>query len=259
VGDASLDALWFAAIAVAGIAYGLRARRLARRGYPVPAHRIVLFALALIVFAAAEAPPLHELDEEHFSIHMAQHLLIGDIGPVLAVLGLSGALMRPVLALPGGRRLRALSDPRFVAPAWAATMVLWHLPPLYDAALAHDAVHGLQHLMFLGTGLLLWSSALGPLPTADGVGYPARLAALAVAWIIGGVLSNVLLWNDRVLYPAYRDAPGALGDQRLGGGIMLVEMSATVIAAGVVLGMAWMRDAERRQRVAEARARAALR
>jgi hypothetical protein len=36
-------------------------------------------------------------------------------------------------------------------------------------------------------------------------------------------------------------------------------MSATVIAAGVVLGMAWMRDAERRQRVAEARARAALR
>jgi cytochrome c oxidase assembly factor CtaG len=64
----------------------------------------------------------------------------------------------------------------------------------------------------------------------------------------------VLLWNDRVLYPAYRDLPGALTDQRLGGGIMLVEMSATVIAAAVVIGMAWMRDAERRQRVAETRA-----
>jgi cytochrome c oxidase assembly factor CtaG len=260
LGDVSLDALWFAAIAVAGIAYGLRARRLARRGYPVPVHRALLFALALLVLAAAEAPPLHDLDEEHFSIHMAQHLLIGDIGPVLAVIGLSGAMVRPLLTLPGARRLRALSDPRVVAPAWAATMVLWHLPPLYDAALAHDAVHGLQHVMFLGTGLLLWASALGPLPAADGVGYPARLMALAVAWVIGGVLSNVLLWSDRVLYPAYRDAPGALGDQRLGGGIMLVEMSATVIAAGIVVGLAWMRDAERRQRVAETRAhRAALR
>jgi putative membrane protein len=256
----SLDVLWFAAIAAAGIAYGLRARRLARRGYPVPVHRALLFALALLVLAAAEAPPLHELDEEHFSIHMAQHLLIGDVGPLLAVVGLSGALMRPILTLPGGRRLRALSDPRLVAPAWAATMVLWHVPWLYDAALAHDAVHGLQHLMFLGTGLLLWSVALGPLPAADGVGYPARLAALAVAWVIGVVLSNILLWSDRVLYPAYRDAPGALGDQRIGGGIMMIEMSATVLAAAIVLGLEWMRDAERRQRVAEARAhRAALR
>lgn len=256
----SLDALWFAAIAAAGIAYAVRARRLARRGHPVPAHRALLFALALVALAASEAPPLERLDEEHFSVHMAQHLLIGDVAPLLVVLGLTGALMRPVLALPGGRRLRALADPRVVAPAWAATMVLWHVPWLYDAALAHDAVHGLQHATFLATGLLLWSAALGPLPTAGGVGYPARLAALVVAWVIGVVLSNILLWNDRVLYPAYRGAPGALGDQRLGGGIMMVEMSATVLAAAVVLGLAWMRDAERRQRVAEARAhRAAMR
>jgi hypothetical protein len=41
---------------------------------------------------------------------------------------------------------------------------------------------------------------------------------------------------------------------------MMVEMSAIVLAVAVVLGLAWMRDAERRQRVAEARAqRAAMR
>jgi hypothetical protein len=31
---------------------------------------------------------------------MLQHLMIGELAPLLAVLGLSGPLLRPILALP---------------------------------------------------------------------------------------------------------------------------------------------------------------
>jgi cytochrome c oxidase assembly factor CtaG len=238
------------------VLYGVRARRLARRGYPVPLHRIVLFASALALFAVAEAPGIERLDEEHFAVHMTQHLVIGDVAPLLAALGLSGALVRPVLATPAGRRLRPLSDPLVVLPLWVATMVAWHVPRLFDAAVDDDLVHGVQHACFVGAGLLLWSAVLGPLPAPGAMGHAARMAALAVVWVTGGVVANVLLWSGRVLYPAYGDGTGALGEQRLGGGLMLLEMSVTVLAGAVIVGLAWMRDAERRQRVAETRAHA---
>ena len=42
-----------------------------------------------------------------FSVHMAQHLLIGDVAPLLLALGLSGPLLRPVLAVPLARLARS--------------------------------------------------------------------------------------------------------------------------------------------------------
>jgi cytochrome c oxidase assembly factor CtaG len=222
----------------------------------VPGHRIAFFTAGLTLFALAEAPGIHELDEEHFAIHMTQHLVIGDVAPLLVAIGLSGALVRPVLATAAGRRLRPLSDPLVVLPLWVATMVAWHIPRLFDAAVDDDLVHGVQHACFVAAGLLLWSAVLGPLPAPGAMGHAARMAALAVVWVTGGVVANVLLWSGRVLYPADGDGPGALGEQRLGGGLMLLEMSVTVVVAGVLVGLAWMRDAERRQRVAETRAHA---
>ncbi len=44
-----------------------------------------------------------------------------------------------------------------------------------------------------------------------------------------------------------------LADQRAGGGVMLVEMMAVGTVAFVVLGLGWLREAERRQLRLEAR------
>jgi putative membrane protein len=254
----SPDALVLAALAFAGVAYGIRLRRLAARGRPVRPWRILAFGLAISLFAAADAAPVRRLDDRLFSIHMAQHLVIGDIAPLLAVIGLSGPLLRPVLALPGAAGLRRLASPLVALPLWAADLVTWHVPRIYDAALANSGLHAVQHLSFAVFGALLWSAILGPLPAPGRLGHGARIGALAVVWVTGGVLANVLLWSGGVLYPAYRDAPRAWGlsplaDQRVGGGLMLLEMSVVVLAAGIVLGLGWQRDAERRQRLMERR------
>ena len=44
---------------------------------------------------------IHALGEQQFFfVHMLQHILLGDLAPLCMVAGLTGPLLRPVLALP---------------------------------------------------------------------------------------------------------------------------------------------------------------
>jgi putative membrane protein len=227
-----------APIVLVGALYGRRAWTLGRRGRPVPPFKVASFAAGLAVLVLALMTPVDSIGEERlFSVHMFQHLLIGDLAPLLLALGLSGPLLRPLLA-----------------PLW-----LWHLPRLYDAALEHQPVHALQHTCFLAGGLLLWSTLLGLLPGPRWYGVGARLASLGLVWLVGAGLANVFLWSNRAYYEPYVDAPrtwglSAISDQRAGGGVMLVEMMLVGAVVFVVLGLRWLEEAERRQQRVEARA-----
>ena len=44
------------------------------------------------------------------------------------------------------RGLGPFAHPAFAAILYVATMWCWHVPALYDAALAHSTVHVLEHL-----------------------------------------------------------------------------------------------------------------
>ena len=80
---------------------------------------------------------------------MAQHLLLGDLAPLCLLAGLTGPLLRPILALPGVMRLRVLANPFVAFPIWAANLVLWHLPVLYEGAVESSALHALEHVCVL--------------------------------------------------------------------------------------------------------------
>jgi cytochrome c oxidase assembly factor CtaG len=249
-----------APIALAGALYWRRASTLARRGRPVPSWKVASFAAGLAVLVLALVTPVDSIGEERlFSVHMFQHLLIGDLAPLLLVLGLTGPLLRPVLAVDWLWRLRPLTHPLVALPVWAANLAVWHLPRLYVAALEHPLVHAFQHACFLAGGLLLWSTLLGLLPGPRWYGLGARLASLGAVWLVGAALANVFLWSDRAYYEPYVDAPRTWGlsviaDQRAGGGVMLVEMMLVGATAFVVLGLRWLEQAERRQQRLEARA-----
>ncbi|MEX2613992.1 MAG: cytochrome c oxidase assembly protein, partial [Gaiellaceae bacterium] len=106
----TLDPLQLAPIVLIALAYGIRARTLSRRDQPAPRWRIALFSLGIVLLVAAVASPLAAVaEEELFAFHMAQHLLLGDLAPLCLLAGLTGPLLRPILALPGVMRLRVLA------------------------------------------------------------------------------------------------------------------------------------------------------
>jgi cytochrome c oxidase assembly factor CtaG len=178
--------------------------------------RKVLAALGITLLLVAVFSPLAPWGEQRsFAAHMAQHLLLGDLAPLVLAIALGGAVsVHPLVALA----------------AWAANLVAWHVPVVYEAALHHDAVHLLQHVALFAGGLLLWTSVFSPRWSVA-----VRLGAVAGMMLVSLGLSTVLLWWPRVLYSTYRDAHtpagiSPLSDQRLGGGLMLLEGSLVAFA-----------------------------
>lgn len=239
--------------------YARRAWALRRRGRPVPPWKIACFAGGLVVLVVALASPIDTIGETRlFWVHMVQHVLIGDVAPFLVVLGLSGPLLRPVLALPGVHRLRVLTHPFVALPLWAADLAVWHVPWLYDAALAHPVVHALQHALFFTGGAIVWATLFELLPEPRWFGIGARAGYLAGMWFFSLGLSSLFLWSSHPFYEPYVRAPrlwgfSPLSDQRLGGGVMLLEGSLIMLGVLIWLGLRSFAEAEARQRRLESR------
>ena len=244
----NLDPLEIAALALAGALYWRRARTLARRGRPVPPPRVAAFAAGLLTILVALVSPIDTIGEERlFSVHMLQHLLLGDLGALLLVLGLDGRLLRPLLRVRLVHRLRVLAHPLVALPLWAANFVVWHLPALFDAALRNDAVHALQHSLFIALGMLMWAALLEPLPGPAWFTAPWKIPYVLAMWLVMLVLSQVFIWSGHPFYIRY-----GLDDQKAGGGVMLVESALTMLPALVWVLLQVLRESEARQRLLDA-------
>src|SRR4051794_39860078 len=122
--------LQFLPATIAGILYAVRAHHLAGTPRAVPGWRRACFlgGLALIVVTLAS---IGSLADQLFWVHMVEHLLVGDIGTLLLVLGLTGPVLAPVLRIRAFDRLRVLAHPAVAFPLWALDLYLWHLPLLH--------------------------------------------------------------------------------------------------------------------------------
>jgi putative membrane protein len=244
----NFDPLEISVLALAGALYWRRARTLARRGLPVPRPRLAAFAAGLLTLFVALVSPIDTIGEERlFSVHMLQHLLLGDLGALLLVLGLDGRLLRPLLRVRLVHRLRVLAHPLVALPLWAVNFVLWHLPVLFDAALRHDAIHALQHTLFVALGMLMWAALIEPLPGPAWFTAPWKIPYVLGMWLVMLVLSQVFIWSNHPYYIRYD-----LADQKAGGGVMLVESMFTMLPALVWVLLQVLRESEARQRLVDA-------
>jgi putative membrane protein len=234
-------------IAAYAVPYAVRARTLARRGRPVPAWRIWCFAGGLVVLIVAVSPPVLDEAGSRFVSHMAEHLLIADVAALLLVLGLTGPVLAPLLRVRAIDRLRVLSHPVVAFALWTANLYLWHLAWAYEAALRHELVHVLQHVLFLLLGINLWMPLFGPFPKPEWFGNAAQLVYIVVVRFTGAVLANVFVWSGTVFYGWYGD----LGDQSAAGAVMMVEESLFTVALFGWLFMKWMREGDERQEILE--------
>jgi cytochrome c oxidase assembly factor CtaG len=231
-----------------GVMYALRARTLRAQGRPVPGWRVVCWYAGLAIIAAVLASPLATLAEERFSAHMAEHLLIADLAALLLVLGLTGPLLAPLLRNPLLGPLRHLAHPVPAFGLWALDLAVWHLVVPHEAAVRHDGLHALQHILFIGLGVNMWMALLGPLPKPAWFGNLARLGYIVAVRLYGTVLANVFVWADHPLYDVY---DGGTTDQVVAGSIMMVEGSILTLGLGCWLFLRAARQGEERQELLE--------
>lgn len=251
-----MDPFQLLPLAAGAFLYVVRVRTLRRRGTPLPAWRPVLFGLGVALVAAALVWPVESLAEELFAFHMVQHLLLGDLGPLCIVAGLTGPVLRPLLSLRLVTRLRVLAHPFVALPLWAANLCLWHLPALYDAALRHSSLHALEHIAFFTAGALMWAPVLEVLPAPEWFGTAAKMGYMVAVRLVSTVLGNVFVWASTPFYSFYEhaDRPWGLSadsDQGIAGSVMMIEGSLVTIGALAWLFLRLAEEGELRQQLLE--------
>jgi putative membrane protein len=233
----NFEPLQLAPTVAVSMLYLRRSRTLARRGQPVARGRQLLFWTGIALVVGALDSPLDTLGErDFFFLHMVQHVVLGDLAPLCFVAGLTGPVLRPVLALRPVNRLRVLTHPLVAFPLWAVDICVWHVPALYQAALRSSELHACEHLLFFTCGALMWSPVLETLPAPAWFGTRAKLGYILSVRLVETVLGNVFIWSNTVFYSWYvHPIPiwgiGALEDQQLAGVVMMVEGGLVTLGA----------------------------
>lgn len=232
----ALGALLAAAVLVA---YVRGWRHLRAAGHEPPRWRLLLYVVG-VATAAGALIGLDEPAEESFSMHMTQHLLLVMVAAPLMTLGnplpqVLWGLPRGARAAiagtlkPGARVRRALAALTFMPVAGAfyvITVWVWHVPVLYDAAVEHEILHALEHVMFLAAGILFWWPIVQPAPRLHPRAHPGfQILYLLAATAQNTALGMILSLPERALYPHYARVAEVLGvsavdDQAFGGGLM---------------------------------------
>jgi putative membrane protein len=230
--------------------------RLARR-------RSLAFYAGLLAIVAAIATPIETLSKQLLWTHMIQHVLLLSVAAPLIVLGapwmslwrplplgVRRTLARAVVLSPGGAPLRSvcrlLSRPLVVLLVYGVNLLAWHVPGVYDLALRNSDVHALEHLTFIGFGILLWAQVIPSPPFKPSLAYPGRIAYLVAAMVPNVALSMLLAFSRSPLYPFYADLthrPGGLSaftDQQIAAGIMWSFGDLPFAIAIVVLAVRWL-------------------
>jgi putative membrane protein len=163
-----------------------------------------LFTCGVLVMFVALESPLETLGDTYlFSAHMLQHLLLILAVPPLLLSGMPADLMESILRIPSLRRIESkIGNPIVAWFTGAITLWAWHLPLFYNATLANENIHILEHLTFLITGTIFWWPMLAPIERL-------RLSPIwTVPYMFAGAASNsilgiILTFANPGLYPAY--------------------------------------------------------
>jgi putative membrane protein len=245
-------------------AYGLaRLWRKAGVGQGIRRLEAAAFFAGWGALAIALSPAVDDWSDTWLVAHMAQHELMMVISaPLIAVSAPAIAMMwvvpdnrrRSVFALfrrdAVARSWHAVTMPPAVFILHALALWAWHVPALYEAALANERIHALEHLCFFGTAALFWWGI------AHGrygrLAYGASVLYVFATGIHSGVLGALLALSPNVWYPSYAAPHGGsltpLEDQQLAGLLMWVPGGAIFAVCGLVLFSAWLRESDRRTR-----------
>lgn len=226
------------------------------------AGQISCFLAGTVLLALALLSPLEALSKPLLSAHMVQHILLIAVAPPLLVLGKPEvawlwafpATWRRGMARNRGARsilsfLSPLARPVPASLIHMATLWIWHSPTLFDAAIASDRLHWLEHVLFFSTALLFWRAVIKAHSGREAAA--AALIACFVTLLQSGLLSALLSFAREALYHTPDTGNWgltALEDQQLAGAIMSLPMCAIYLMAGLIMALRLLTPAGRERR-----------
>ena len=191
--------------------------------------------------AAVHADLMRHLDRDRYEVHVA--CASGNGGqetlPLRILRQIPQLRVRPTRFVP---RLRSggMSELWGTAAALQAVVLWgWHVPPLFEAALRHPALHAVQHLIFLAAAALFWWAMLA----SGRAGYPVATVHLLAASLQGALLGALFLFAPHPWFPAQRGGASGfspLEEQQLGGLVMAGAACAVYPGAALVMLARWI-------------------
>jgi cytochrome c oxidase assembly factor CtaG len=251
-------------LALSLVIFGLgwwRLRARSSRGAAELQRRATLFLAGWVILATALVSPLHQGGERSFAIHMTEHELLMLVAAPLLVLSRPLAVM--LWAWPANVRqaIGRLTANHAISACWrgvtapiaatllqAAALWLWHMPGLFDLALARAGWHAAQHLSFIVSALLFWTAMLRRHAAASSGGRAVAVLCLFATSIVSGALGALMALSTSPWYLGYAHlgmAPFGLTpaeDQQIAGLIMWVPGGLVHAFAALILMRSLLRS-----------------
>ena len=265
---------------ILGVLYTLGWRRLRQKSSHrrlANGWRLAAYLTGLLLILLALVSPIDVLGGQLFFMHMIQHLLLVMLAPPLLMLanplpfllwGLPGRSRRRV----GGvlstalhrksslrRGLRLATGPGIVWLLYVISLLIWHDPNLYNAALRNELVHDVEHLTFFLPAILFWWHVVGAGPRIHKqFGRAARVAFLVAAIPPMMFTGIAIAFANQPIYSYYLTVPrpwglDVLSDQRIAGIIMWIPGSMMHMIGILVLAARWLQGEERKPPLPAAR------
>ena len=264
----SLDPGVLAFLAV-GVALYVRAVRVAQsRGLEVTGFQQAAFYAGVALWVLALVSPVDTMAEDLLSFHMAQHLLLAELGGPLILVGVRAPVIffylpRPAMVALARRKtlrrvMRKITSPVWAIAIYALVLYGWHFAPAFEAALHHPLVHALQHQSFFFIAILVWIPALEPTRRRlrgdlwkAGHIFGARMVGMFLGMAFIAMRSPAYDWyvgrtSEHGLKP--------LADQQIAGGLMLSLDVAIILFAVAFFFFRSGQDHDRAEAAAAARA-----
>jgi len=257
------DLIWMLFAAFAIFFYLVGVYRLHRRGDKWPVLRTVSWIAGMLLLFYVTNGGINSYESYLFSAHMAAHMTLGMMVPILLVPGAPVTLaMRAVLKRTDGSRggrewiLKAvhskyagfISHPAFATINFVGSLWLFYYSPLFRWATEDHIGHEWMIVHFLLAGYLFVQSLIGIDPVPVRLSYPFRLLQLLIAMTMHAFFGLAIMSGDALLLADWYGAMGRtwgvtpLQDQQNGGGIAwsVGEIPNAIMA--IVIAVQWNRS-----------------
>ncbi|MGQ0576782.1 MAG: cytochrome c oxidase assembly protein [Pseudonocardia sp.] len=274
--DWRFDLIFGTAAVVAAVGYLIWVRRLRRRGDAWPVGRTLAWLGGCLALLVATSSGIGRYGPAMFSVHMAEHMILSMLVPILFVLGAPVTLALRALpaagrARPPGARewilaavhssvARVLTNPLVALPLFVGSYYALYFSDLFALALPEHPAHVLMNLHFLVTGLLFFWPLIGIDPAPRRLPPVARLGVVFVSVPFHAFFGVALMGANEVIGGDFYRAlalpwvADPLRDQQLGGGLAWASGEIPLLLVVVALLVQWSRLDERSARRDDRRA-----